>query len=253
MNAKLIKKTKITQDIYSLIFKSDSKFSFKPGQHLVIAFKHKGMEEVRPYSFASIPTELPFFELNIKRYKDGLGSKYMTDLKVGNKIKFEKIKGNLYLRNKNKKNIFLGTGTGIIPMISMVKSLENNKSDFYYGCRTEKDIIDFKELKSKTNSINIILSKPKTNWKGKKGYVQDNFEKLSKTSDYYICGVPNMVVQTKNKLIELGIPKKNIYTEGWEKIENEVKFVKKIGKINKFTNFIVNKILKNADTNIINK
>jgi len=253
MNAKLIKKTKLTRDIYSLKFKADSKFTFKPGQHLVVSFNNNGMEEVRPYSFASLPKELPFFELNIKRYNEGIGSKYMTDLKVGNKIKIEKIKGNLYVRNKNKKNVFLGTGTGIIPMISMVKSLENNKSDFYYGCRTEKDIIDFNELKRNTNSINIILSKPKNNWKGKNGYVQNNIEKLSKTSDYYICGVPNMVVQTKNKLIESGIPRKNIYTEGWEKIESEVKIVKKIGKINKFTNFIVNKILKNADTNIINK
>ena len=35
----------------------------------------------------------------------------MTSLKVGDEIKIVKIKGNLYLRNKNNKNIFLSTGT----------------------------------------------------------------------------------------------------------------------------------------------
>ena len=34
--------------------------------------------------------------------------------------------------------------------------------------------------------------------------------------DFYVCGVPTMVVGTKKKLKELGVPEERIHSEGWE-------------------------------------
>jgi ferredoxin-NADP reductase len=34
--------------------------------------------------------------------------------------------------------------------------------------------------------------------------------------DFYVCGVPEMVVQTKDRLDELGVPDARVHSEGWE-------------------------------------
>lgn len=246
MKAKLTKKTKLTKDMFLLSFKADTKFKYKAGQHIIVSFIHEGKETIRPYSFYSEPSTSPNFELLIKKYRPGIGSVYMTSLKVGDEIKIVKIKGNLYLRNKNKKNIFLSTGTGVVPMVSMIRTLQNKKSELYFGCRYKEDEISFNKIKQKVSKINIILSKPKKNWTGMKGYVQDNLIKIDKNADYYICGVPKMVMDTEKKLLSKGVPLKNITIEGWEKFDKEVDLIHKFGRLNKITNFFVNKLFKHA-------
>ena len=246
MKAKLTKKTKLTKDMFLLSFKADTKFNYKAGQHIVVSFIHEGKETLRPYSFYSEPSTSPNFELLIKKYRPGIGSVYMTSLKVGDEIKIVKIKGNLYLRNKNKKNIFLSTGTGVVPMVSMIRTLQNKKSELYFGCRYKEDIISFMKIKQKVSKINVIISKPKKNWSGSKGYVQDNIKTFDKNSDYYICGVPKMVIETEKKLLSKGVPIKNIHIEGWEKFDKEVDLIHKFGRLNKLTNYFVNKLFKHA-------
>jgi NAD(P)H-flavin reductase len=56
-------------------------------------------------------------------------------------------------------------------------------------------------------------------WQGPTGYVQHNLRSHvddASTSHFYICGVPEMVVETKGLLFDLGTPEKHIFTEGWE-------------------------------------
>ncbi|WP_226042911.1 hypothetical protein [Natrinema sp. DC36] len=34
--------------------------------------------------------------------------------------------------------------------------------------------------------------------------------------DFYVCGVPGMVVETKDELRDIGAPEDRIHSEGWE-------------------------------------
>ena len=55
-----------------------------------------------------------------------------------------------------------------------------------------------------------------------------------------------MVMETEKKLLSKGVPLKNITIEGWEKFDKEVDLIHKFGRLNKVTNFFVNKLFKHA-------
>lgn len=218
-----------TSDTKSFIFELDEEnMDFKPGQHIIIVFEKDAKKVFRPYSLTSLPKSLPRFELCVKRYENGTASVYMNERKVNDKINFNKPIGNLFIRNKDKENVFIATGTGVTPMMGMIRELldENNKETWlFFGVRTSKDIIyneEFNELANNNKNFHFIvsLSKPDEEWKGEKGHVQEcigkNINDFS-NKDFYVCGVPKMVTQTIEKLKSLGVKEENVFSEGWEK------------------------------------
>ena len=230
-----------TPDTKSFFFELQSGVSemrFKPGQHIMIAFRKGQKSErasrsdassplFRPYSMTSLPEQLPVFELCIKRYPEGTASAYMHSLKPGDKLEFMKPRGNLYLRNENRNLVFIATGTGITPLMAMIRQALRNGNEkvwLFSGNRTEQDIIyrkEFGQLAKKHGSFSpfFILSRAENGWQGQKGYVQDHLGKQLQDfagKDYYICGVPKMVVQTQQLLRQKGVPDDCVYTEGWE-------------------------------------
>jgi glycine betaine catabolism B len=219
-----------THDTKSYILELENEtMDFKPGQHIIVVFEKDGKKVFRPYSLTSLPKDLPKFQLCIKRYDKGTASAYLHERKAGDKITFNKAIGKLFLRNREKENVFIATGTGITPMMGMIRQLidENigNNMWLFFGVRTENDIIfrqEFQEFAEKNRNFHFIvsLSNPDNNWKGKKGHIQDCMEKYIKdfgNKDYYVCGVPKMVTQTIEKLKNSGVKEESIYSEGWEK------------------------------------
>ena len=218
---------KQTSDTHSFILELDEgNMDFKPGQHIIIVFEKDNKKVFRPYSLTSLPKDLPKFELCIKSYENGTASVYMNDKKVNDKLTFNKPIGNLFIRNKDKENVFIATGTGITPMMGMIRELldenSNKETWLFFGVRTSKEIIfknEFEELASKNKIFHFIvsLSHPDREWKGEKGHVQECIEKHIKdisNKDFYVCGVPKMVTQTIEKLKSLGVKEENIYSEG---------------------------------------
>lgn len=60
---------------------------------------------------------------------------------------------------------------------------------------------------------------PGDDWDGPTGNIQDHFEEYLSTfeeQDFYICGVPTMVVDTKEKLLTEAVTANRSFTEGWE-------------------------------------
>ena len=67
--------------------------------------------------------------------------------------------------------------------------------------------------------VTFTLSDPNWEWTGRAGYVQEHLDDLFDDladRDYYVCGVPQMVVDTTDRLAELGVPDERIHSEGWE-------------------------------------
>ncbi|WP_408957597.1 ferredoxin--NADP reductase [Natrinema sp. 74] len=204
----------------------DAELAFDPGQHTTVRFKADGKEVVRPYS----PTTLPGtdeFALAIKRYEDGLASSYMHTRSSGDEIELGEFEGNLALEDLDRDIALLASGTGLTPLLSILRQYARDGSGdahLVFGERTADELFHrstLDELAATYDSVAVTytLSDPEWDWLDRVGYVQEHLEDLFdefETRDFYVCGVPEMVVETTDRLRELGAPDERIHSEGWE-------------------------------------
>lgn len=200
-------------------------FTYQPGQHIRIGFEQDGETVRRPYTPVNLP-ETDTLALAIKRYDDGTASVWMHEREVGNTITIMEPGGNLYLRDLERDIVFLSTGTGITPMIAMLKHYlreGTGRVAFLYGERTQQDIM-FREtldhFSADDQNLSVLYSLSHENWVGPTGYIQTHLDAaaVDRFDDphYYICGIPPMVVDTERTLRERGVDEGRIFTEGWE-------------------------------------
>ena len=167
-------------------------FEYEAGQHTTIHFEAGSGEVVRPYT----PTNLP-------------GTDELT------------------LADPDRDVAFVGTGTGITPLLAMARQYVaegTGDAHFLFGEKSEESIIHrgtLNELAAADSNFEVIfsLSDPGWRWTGRVGYVQTHLKELFddfESRDFYVCGVPQMVVDTKARLRELGAPEERIHSEGWE-------------------------------------
>lgn len=203
----------------------DHTFTYNPGQHLSIAIEDEGGRPVyRPYSPVNRPGT-GTVALAVKRYPEGTASVWMHERTLGDHVPLTVPSGNLHLHDLERDVVFLSTGTGITPMLAMlVQYLDEGtgQATFLFGERTQSDLMYRETLDRLSAShanltVEYVLSDE--DWPGRTGFVQDHLWDVVDTntsSHYYVCGVPQMVVDTKAVLHEAGVPNEHVFTEGWE-------------------------------------
>ncbi len=150
---------------FQLVLEDKANWEFEPGQHTVICFEQDGEEVVRPYTPTNL-SEMPedMFVLAIKRYENGTASVYMHDREVGDEIRVDEPHGNLYLRDLDRDAVFLSTGTGITPMVAMLKQYLRDGSGnayFFFGERTQEDLMyreTLDQLEAEHKNLAVIYS-----------------------------------------------------------------------------------------------
>ncbi|MFB6126719.1 MAG: ferredoxin--NADP reductase [Halolamina sp.] len=201
-------------------------FDFEPGQHTTVRFESAGETVVRPYT----PTNLPGTDeltLTIKRYDDGLASAYMHTRRPGDEIEIGPIDGSLTLADPDRDGAFLATGTGLTPLLAILRRYLEAGSGHAHVVPDETDEASLlhrgtlNELAAEHDDLDVTftLSDPGWKWTGRIGYVQSHLDDLFEgfdRRDFYVCGVPPMVVETTETLRELGAPAERIHTEGSE-------------------------------------
>ena len=68
----------------------------------------------------------------------------------------------------------------------------------------------------------MVYSLSDEDWSGRTGHIQEHIEDVvsdPERTDFYCCGVPGMVVETEERLGDIGVPEEQIYSEGWEEDE----------------------------------
>lgn len=202
-------------------------FEYDPGQHTTVQFERDGEEVVRPYT----PTSLPGTDevtLAIKRYDDGTASVWMHDREQGDEVELGELEGNLHLRDPERDAVFVATGTGITPMMAMLKDyIERGEGDarFYFGEKDQEHLIyreTLDQFDASYDNVDVTFSLSEEEWDGPTGHVQDHVvDDIGgvvdpEATDFYVCGVPDMVVETKEDLADAGVPDDNVHSEGWE-------------------------------------
>lgn len=202
----------------------DSEWEFRPGQHTVIHFEQDGEEVARPYTPTSRPGS-DRFTLAVKRYDDGTASTWLHDREPGDVVEVDEPHGNLYLRDRDKDVVFISTGTGITPMIAMLKEYldtGNGEAYFLFGEKTQEHLMyreTLDQLEAENEDLNVVYSLSDEEWSGPEGFVQQQVPELfDDLGDlhFYVCGVPQMVVDTKELLADHGVDDDQIFSEGWE-------------------------------------
>lgn len=194
------------------------KISFFPGQFLFVEFDQTKINpEIHPFSISS-----DVREENIKLAIKNLGdySKGLSKLKIGAMAKLEGPFGVFsYKYAKHKRQIWIGGGIGITPILSMARSLSFDsdlKIVIYYCVKNEGEAVFLRELKKieKNNPVITVL----TNYSTTQGHLtaeklQENQTTKLEEADVFICGPKDMMSDLKRQLIKSKISKEQIYTE----------------------------------------
>lgn len=193
---------------------------FLPGQFIDVI----GPNSIkRSYSIASIPASKEI-SLLIKRIEYGEFSDYwFNEAKPNDFLRIEGPKGTFFLRDKQKKLVFLATGTGIAPIQSILEALDSdpnfNQSEsisLFWGNRIQKDFIWKPNFKKLDVDVSLIVSRDNSNWHGEVGYVHDfALSKINNIheSRIYACGSSQMINSAKVKFLEAGLNERHFYSD----------------------------------------
>lgn len=201
-----------------------SNFGYNSGQYVNII---KGQIK-RSYSIANTYKANGFLAFLIKKYENGLMSKYwFEEARINDLLRIEGPIGSFFLRKTEIENIvFLATGTGVAPINAILEKInesEKNISKKYWvfiGARCENDLLlNIDKFNLITNLTYVpVLSRGSKEWKGERGYVQEILIKYNislTNAQVYACGSNDMIESAKKLLIEKGLNDKNFFSDAF--------------------------------------
>ncbi len=235
---KVLKVNKVTEDAISIHFKQPflKKIHYAPGQFLTLLVNMDGRVERRCYSLNSAPGVDDYVSVTVKRIKDGKVSNYLYDnIRQGDKLKVLLPMGEFTITpNKNKKRhiILFGAGSGITPLISILKSIlirePKSTVSLIYGNRDVESIIfneelrDYQTTHQRRMNLLHILENPgdfESCYKGRveRSQIKGLLDQLptfdAKDTEYYICGPSGMMVEAEEGLKSVGVDPAHIHIE----------------------------------------
>jgi NAD(P)H-flavin reductase len=214
-----------TTKMFRLRLPPDKTLPFKAGQFVMVHVMKGEKLSSKAYSICSSPNEHGFIELCLNRVPDGFFSNFLCDLKGGETLPVKGPYGKFLLNEHPEDDqIFVATGTGIAPIRSMIKHLleKGTKLSVWLilGVRFENPILyeaEFRGIADRHPHFRFLptVSRP-AGWTGEVGHVQDTIKKHISgpgEKDAYLCGLPKMVDETKELLLQMGFRPDRIHTE----------------------------------------
>jgi ferredoxin-NADP reductase len=144
----------VTHDVKNFVFEpeGDQLFEFDAGQFLTLMLDIDGTRVNRCYTISSPPTRPNRIAITVKRVVGGKVSNWIHDNIVpGSKVTALAPLGAFTLTSRPaEKLLFLSAGSGITPLMSMLRTLYDLGSDadvvFLHSARTPSDIVFRSEL-----------------------------------------------------------------------------------------------------------
>ena len=231
---------KETHDTVSIVFHqpASSPVNYKAGQFLTLIANVNGKEVRRAYSLCSSPFVDKDLAVTVKRVASGLLSNWVADnLKPGQTIRVMEPMGQFtteYSRARKRHLVMFAGGSGITPMMSIIKSILSQEPDSIVSliyCNRDVDSIIFKDVledmqtrdEGRLHVIHVLDNAP-MNWQGYSGLLNHDmltklFERVPdwgiENTTYLMCGPEGMMKNVESLLAMRHIPKEKIFKESF--------------------------------------
>ncbi|MBC3872604.1 hybrid-cluster NAD(P)-dependent oxidoreductase [Undibacterium flavidum] len=224
-----------THDVktFSFVAQPGKLHLYKPGQFLSLELSIEGKTVRRSYTISSSPSRPHLLQITVKRVNDGLVSNWLhAHLQVGMEISISGPHGEFNLFDTpNEKLLLISAGSGITPVMSMLRWLADTQSTadivFITYIRTPADAIFEQELRFLASRLEprlqlIIMPKtvaPGQIWQGPVGgFSMDTIKALVtdfREREVFVCGPGGFMDILRNKLESEGHPPQHYHQESF--------------------------------------
>jgi CDP-4-dehydro-6-deoxyglucose reductase, E3 len=210
-------------------------FEFQAGQWVSLVLPLEEGEARRAYSIASPPDGSPGLSVAVTKVEGGAGSRFLHDMPEGTVVRAIGPQGFFTRpRGARQPSLFVGTGTGVTPLRSMILDAiaagDDSPMRLIFGVRHEEDRLYADELDALAGAhpnfrIAYSLSQPKGDWSGLRGYVQTHVEKewrelegLGEGAPHaYVCGLERMVGSVRDVLRkQMNVARQQVHSERYD-------------------------------------
>jgi Na+-transporting NADH:ubiquinone oxidoreductase subunit F len=196
----------------------------------------------RAYSLANYPGEDGIAMLDVRiatpppgappSTPPGVVSSWIFGLSPGDRVDIAGPFGHFHAVESEREMVFVGGGAGMAPMRSHIfDQLERLHAErtitFWYGARSARELFyceDFDRLQSEHRNFRwfAALSEPKPEdaWRGHVGFIHQVLHEqyladhpAPETCEYYLCGPPMMVQETRRMLEGLGVASEDVHCD----------------------------------------
>jgi ferredoxin/flavodoxin---NADP+ reductase len=208
-------------------------FPFTPGQYNTLGLDDPdGKTILRPMSISSPSTDLSEYEFFIRHVGEGDFTPLLWELKLGDPLFMKGAKGKFVLQDDGKKCLFVASGTGLAPFMSMIETLlatgESREIHLLHGASHVKDLA-WREWLTELEADRRLplhyaptISRPAENpdWDGLTGRVEavvagelDRDSLTPADTTIYLCGNPDMITAVEELALARGFPAEQIRKE----------------------------------------
>ncbi|HEX7224670.1 MAG TPA: FAD-binding oxidoreductase [Candidatus Limnocylindria bacterium] len=210
----------------------DVPFPFEPGQYATLGLMGPEKLIQRPMSISSSADDLSEYEFFIRHVENGGFTPLLWERSVGDPINIKGPKGKFLLQEDGRRALFVASGTGLAPFISMIETLRGRGRArdivLLHGVSHPYDLAWREQLTELADGGGFPLryvgtiSRPQANpdWAGVTGRVEaivasqlDAHGLTPENTTIYLCGNPDMVSAVEEVAAERGFPSEQVRKE----------------------------------------
>ena len=237
-NATLIRREDQTDDLATFWVRFDGEPTpFEPGQYMTIGVYADDKLVQRPYSVASDPAVAASegYEFYVRLVPVLRFTTLLWRMPVGHEMRMIGPKGRFLLEpDDDRAHLFVSTGTGIAPFISMCRQLmaqgRPRRTIMLHGC-SYVDELGYRELmeswiRDGAYPLTYVptISRPadarNAGWDGYTGRTEAVVRDVCRANGLrpertvvYICGNPDMILNVESQLMDAGFPEFHVKKE----------------------------------------
>ncbi len=237
-NATLVRREDHTSDLATFWVRFNGEPTpFEPGQYMTIGVYADGKLVQRPYSVASAPRDAGDggYEFYVRLVPILRFTTLLWRLQPEHGMRMIGPKGKFMLEPDDKRtHVFVSTGTGIAPFISMTRELlaagTPRKTVMLHGCSYVEELGYRDQLEAWQNDRTYpmtyvpTISRPNdprnAGWTGRAGRAEHVVHDVCKNlglkpekTVVYICGNPDMILNVERVLMDDGFPEFHVKKE----------------------------------------
>jgi benzoate/toluate 1,2-dioxygenase reductase subunit len=208
LQARLLNRRWLSDKAFEIDLAKPPSFRFLPGQRICLS--HEDGE--RDYSLISAPKD-ELLTLCIRYVKEGRVSPFLATAPVGTSLWFTGPRGYFTYKPSQRPAIFVATGTGIAPFVSMSRSGLRGFT-LLHGVRSVTDLYYEAFFRSVSSRYVPCITQASEGEGIFRGRVTDyvNSKMPRKAYDFYLCGRAEMI-RDVTLLVDAHFPRSLVYTE----------------------------------------